>query len=69
MKYYQKITFKPSMKVDDKSDADERREAWLEEVACAILNHTKEDCCLKVRSILEMLRGDLWGGLPGERQH
>ena len=68
MKYYAHIEFVPSMKVDDKSDADDKRLAWLEEVACAILNHTKEDCCLRVRHILEMLveakRVDL---LPGKK--
>ncbi|VGO11873.1 hypothetical protein PDESU_00420 [Pontiella desulfatans] len=66
MKYYQKIEFVPSMKLDKDSCPDEKREAWLEEVACAILNHTKEDCCLKVRQVLEMLveanRADLLTG-------
>lgn len=69
MKYYQRIDFIPSLKVDEDSSPEEKREAWLEEVACAVLNHTKEDCCLRVRQVLELLvevnRADL---LPGKKE-
>ena len=72
MKYYEMITFTPKYDPgkDNKSPLGRRfhNVAWAEQVACAILNHLKEDCCFRASKVLELLveidRLDL---LPGDR--
>lgn len=69
MHYYENIEFKPVLKLDMGKKATRGPPfAWLEAVACTILNHTKEDCCITLRKVMELLieagRTDL---LPGDQ--
>ena len=72
MPYYEKIEFQPIMEIGGyKNTAVDRRiarQAWAEHVACAVLNHLKDDCCMRITEILEVLveagRIDL---LPGSQ--
>jgi hypothetical protein len=68
MNYYEKITFTPTLDANTETSDTFKRLAWVEDVACTILNHTKEDCCFTIRKILEtLIEADRFDLLPGNQ--